>query len=360
MIAAAGPRFTIATGDVVHGPKATVKIYRRDFGRPWQALGKRIMPTIGNHDASRSRAGGRNYDAYYDYWEGRGATRSRIGTRTRPWASYDIGTWHFVNLNSNCRVVDCSLTGRQVRWLIRDLRKNHRNPATKCLVAYMHHPLFSTGVPRGRSGDRMLVSNLWEVLYRYRTDIVLTGHQHYYERYRPLNPRGKPDSTGITQFITGTGGAVARSPQGKAERQAANAENSIRALGATFFELGPTGFTSFFRTASGKVRDRAAEETTCHPKTAGKPLRAKRTRRFLQRTARLRRLDRRETRLTRKLRRLRKREHVQARNETAGQDRPSATRRSRVRKRMNATETSLKSVRRTHRRLLDKPLYPKA
>src|SRR5690606_34020692 len=125
------------------------------------------------------------------------------------------GTWHMINLNSNCHVADCTLTGPQMRWLLNDLKEDRQKPATQRTMAYFHHPLFSSGSPRGRSGEKMLVSNFWELLYRYRVDIVVTGHQHYYERYLPQNPSGKYDPTGITQFITGTGGASTFHPDGK-------------------------------------------------------------------------------------------------------------------------------------------------
>lgn len=355
MIAEASPRFTIATGDIVHGPDATVALYKRDFGRPWKALGDRVMPTIGNHDSSLG-SGGRNFSAYFRYWNGRGAPASRIGSRRRPWASYDIGTWHFVNLNSNCRIVDCTIVGRQLKWLVQDLRRNHRNPETRCLVAYMHHPRFSTGIPLGRTGDDMLVSNLWEVLYRYRADLVLTGHQHYYERYRPLNPSGKPDRTGITQLITGTGGAVARRPEGEDNRTAVHAEHSVRALGATFLDLGENGHRTFFRTAAGDDRDVAEDETSCHAKNAGKPKRVRRTTRYLRRKTRLRKLDRRKSRLLRKLKRLRKMESRARRRATRrGNARPTRPASAKRRQKVHAT---LVTTRKKYRRLRHKPLYP--
>ena len=37
--------------------------------------------------------------------------------------------------------------------------------------------------------------------------VVLNGHAHSYERFTPVDPAGSPDpSTGIRQFVVGTGG----------------------------------------------------------------------------------------------------------------------------------------------------------
>jgi hypothetical protein len=36
---------------------------------------------------------------------------------------------------------------------------------------------------------------------------VVTGHHHYYERFAPLDPLGRADTTrGVREFIVGTGG----------------------------------------------------------------------------------------------------------------------------------------------------------
>ncbi len=47
----------------------------------------------------------------------------------------------------------------------------------------------------------------WKLLYEYRADLVLNGHDHLYARYRPLDPSGNYDpNKGIREFIVGTGG----------------------------------------------------------------------------------------------------------------------------------------------------------
>ncbi|HLB39857.1 MAG TPA: alkaline phosphatase, partial [Actinomycetota bacterium] len=49
---------------------------------------------------------------------------------------------------------------------------------------------------------------LWKLLYRAGVDVALTGHDHIYERFTPVDAFGKPDrTTGIRTFVVGTGGA---------------------------------------------------------------------------------------------------------------------------------------------------------
>lgn len=355
MIAAEDPMFTIAAGDLVQGPNASRNAYD-EFDRTWDAIRGRIMPTPGNHDIYRSGAGPRDFDGYYAYWEEQGASSSRIGQRDRSWASYDIGSWHLVDLNSNCRVVDCTLTGPQVQWLLRDLKRDRGNPETGCILAYMHHPLFSAGMPLGRTGDHMLVSNLWEVLYRYGADIVVTGHQHYYERYRPLNPSGRPDPGGIRQYVTGTGGSFLFSG-GKRDLSAPVAESTLYGFGATFFELGPSAYRSRFRTVRGRDLDQLATPVECHRPSEGRRLRRLRTRRFRQRVGILRRLSRTESRLVRRVRTLREQSDRSARG--AHRPGPKPARTSDTGPRIKSLITRLERARRIRERLLDRPLYPR-
>lgn len=48
---------------------------------------------------------------------------------------------------------------------------------------------------------------LWQALYEYGADVVLNGHEHFYERFAPQTPDGEADAAhGIRQFIVGTGG----------------------------------------------------------------------------------------------------------------------------------------------------------
>ncbi len=46
----------------------------------------------------------------------------------------------------------------------------------------------------------------WDALYDFGTEVVLSGHDHIYERFAPQTADGLPDPEGVRQFVVGTGG----------------------------------------------------------------------------------------------------------------------------------------------------------
>src|SRR5215211_6070867 len=135
------------------------------------------------------------------YEKGSGAYfREAAGDPSQGYYSYDIGEWHVVALNSECwEVGGCRAPSPQVRWLKADLAANR----TDCTLALMHKPLFNSG----KHGTTPLVKPLWQALYAANADVVLSGHDHNYQRYAPQDPSGKADpGRGLREFVVGTGG----------------------------------------------------------------------------------------------------------------------------------------------------------
>ena len=93
----------------------------------------------------------------------------------------------------------CLPASPMVMWLKQDLAANPRT----CTLAYFHHPLFSSG----RHGNQTKMEPTWEALYAAGADVVISGHDHDYERFAPQRPDGTLDNAlGITEFVVGTGG----------------------------------------------------------------------------------------------------------------------------------------------------------
>lgn len=178
----------LTLGDNQYDDGAYAK-YLASYARSWGRVKEITRPAPGNHDYETSRAAG-----YFRYF-GRAA-----GPAGRGYYSFDLGTWHVVSLNSNCWAVGgCRLGSPEQRWLRRDLAA-HRSA---CTLAYWHHPRFSSGL----HGDDADVSGLWRTLYAYRADVVLSGHDHDYERFAPLDAAGRAaPARGIREFVVGTGG----------------------------------------------------------------------------------------------------------------------------------------------------------
>ena len=185
----ARPNAQVATlGDNVY-ESGTASEFARCYDPTWGRQKSRTHPAMGNHEYGVFRAGG--YFAEF----GAAAGEAPLG-----WYSYELGQWHVVVLNSNCDQIGCALGGSQETWLRADLAA-HPN---LCTLAVWHHPRFSSGTTHG---SNTTVAPLYQALYDMGVDVLLTGHEHNYERFAPLNPAGVPDDArGVREFVVGTGG----------------------------------------------------------------------------------------------------------------------------------------------------------
>ena len=146
------------------------------FDPSWGKLVPRIKAALGNHEYNTASAA----PAFKEFNLPRNA-----------WYSYTLGAWHVIVLNSNCsHVGGCERDSPQGRWLQADLAAH---PA-RCTLAYWHHPRFSSGL----HGSDVTYAPFWDILARAKADVVLSGHDHDYERFGPLK--------GIRSFVVGTGG----------------------------------------------------------------------------------------------------------------------------------------------------------
>ena len=180
----AGTVFT--AGDNAY-PNGTASDYASCYDPSWGRHKARTRPSPGNHDYNTSGATG-----YYNYF---GALAGPAG---RGYYSYDLGAWHIVSLNSN---VSMSAGSAQEVWLRADLAASTKT----CTIAYWHHPRFSSGSNHGSSTQS---AGVWQALYDAGAEIVISGHDHEYERFAPQTPGAAADpARGIREFIVGTGGA---------------------------------------------------------------------------------------------------------------------------------------------------------
>ena len=179
-------QFGIITGDVVY-PGGADGDYDAKFYAPYRGLIDHLpfLPAVGNHDiqARGGEAFLKNFYLpqgrfYYDFWWGRS---------------------HFIALDSN-EIDDPD----QMEWLKEVLAEE-----AKWKVVFFHHPPYSSSSHGSHPGIR----NAWGGLFqRFGVDLVLTGHDHGYERTKPIN--------GTTYIVTG-GGGQRLYPSGSSEFTAA-------------------------------------------------------------------------------------------------------------------------------------------
>jgi hypothetical protein len=184
------PGTVFTAGDNAY-PDGSLSNYQDCYDPTWGAAFARTRPSLGNHEYATSGAAG--YFAYFG---------SRGGSAGKGYYAYNLGTWRIYVLNSNCSRVGCGTSSAQVRWLKADLAANPR----RCILAYWHHPLFSSGF----HGNIAAVRQFWDALYAARADVVINGHDHDYERFSRQTPSGSRSAHGIMEFVSGTGGAERR------------------------------------------------------------------------------------------------------------------------------------------------------
>lgn len=159
---------TLGDNDYTESPAAFRSNWHGAFG--WLAgAGVTVRGTLGNHDV---RVQGGRYE---------------LDTLGMPAKHYErsLGDVDLFVLNSN------SVGDRQTRWLERHLAAS---TATWKVVSF-HHPAYTCG---GYLADTA-VDTRWVPLFRkYGVQLVLSGHDHNYQRFAP--------SHGVTYVVHGGGG----------------------------------------------------------------------------------------------------------------------------------------------------------
>jgi hypothetical protein len=201
--------------------------FEQSFEQTWGGLRLLERPAPGNHEYyAYTKHGdnepGQNGAGYFAYFNGhdQAGVPNAAGQAgedtpaTQGWYSYDVGRWHIISLNVECKSPafgnDCSTTdggllASETNWLAQDLSRNH-NP---CTLAYWHQPTFSsTSTPfTSDSTEGAAADAWWKLLYQHHATLVLNGHDHVYSRFAPMDPSGNADPRrGIREFIVGTGG----------------------------------------------------------------------------------------------------------------------------------------------------------
>lgn len=188
-------------------------------------------PTIGNHEYEHNVAPG-----YFDYWN-----------NVPNYYSFNAGGWHFISLNSNSQFNQTAPGTAQFDWLVQDLNNN----TADCTLVYFHHPLYNVG-PEGASSR---LSDIWALMAQHHVAIALTGHDHDYQRWVPLDANGNPDPNGITEFVAGTGGHGHQTFVTTDSRLAVGIDTAPDVNGALQLQLGATSAYFQYINQNGAVRD---------------------------------------------------------------------------------------------------------
>ena len=237
------PDAVLALGDLQY-ESGSLADFRSAYANTWGAFDAITYPVPGNHEYGTPHAKG-----YFDYFG------ARAGEPDKGYYSYDLGAWHVVALNSECRHVGgCDAMEPQAAWLRQDLADHPR----ACVLAYWHRPRFSSG----SHGNNLDMDPLWRILSDAHADLVLSGHDHDYERFVPMDAGGNAAAgDGLAQLVVGTGGASHYQfhlPEATSVARITGQNGVLR------LELEPQGYGwQFLQSPNGQLLDSGT--ATCSP-----------------------------------------------------------------------------------------------
>jgi hypothetical protein len=225
-----GPRLVLTLGDHQYNSSSLAE-FAGSYAKSWGALRPITRPTIGNHEYLTPGAKG-----YYSYFRNR---------QPGPPGYYrvKVGAWQVFVLNSNCDKIRC---GREATWLDRQMKAH----PSRCSLVTMHHPRYSSG---SEHGNDPAVIPLWRVAYKHRADLVLSGHDHNYERFKRMDAVGhlRP-YRGLLEIVSGAGGRNLR-PLGT--RKAGSVYFEANHFGVLRLSLGARRYSWAFHDIEGQVLD---------------------------------------------------------------------------------------------------------
>lgn len=133
-----------------------------------------------------------------------------LSSTRRDFYSFDYGNIHFVCLNSH----DAE-GSHMLKWL----EENLRTCQAEWLIAYWHHPPYSKGYHDSDIGTQQIFmrSRVLPILEAHGVDLVLTGHNHNYERSYFINRHYGSSNTLSREMVldTGNGSADGDGPYSK-------------------------------------------------------------------------------------------------------------------------------------------------
>jgi MYXO-CTERM domain-containing protein len=186
------PAFSVHTGDfVAHGNVQSQWDTWFSTMEPLLAVSP-LMGAIGNHEELAP-----NYYAQFAFPSHTPAT----AVEGEAYYSFNYDTTHFIALSTEH---DPKVGDPQHDWLKQDLIQAAKDPAIRWIVAFAHRPPYSSGT----HGNNTAVQQAWSRLFEsLGVDVTFWGHDHTYERSKPLFQGQTVSKGGVVYIVTGGAGA---------------------------------------------------------------------------------------------------------------------------------------------------------
>jgi predicted phosphodiesterase len=176
--------FVVMVGDNMYGAD-TPADYVKKFETPYKPLidkGVKFYAALGNHDNPNQR--------FYKQFNMNGERFYTFRGSAGGLAKLTEGGVRFFAIDSNY------LDKSQLDWLAKELAAS----GSDWKICFFHHPLYSSGKTHGSALETRAV--LEPMFVKDNVSVVLTGHDHFYERIKPQK--------GILHFVVGGGGSLRR------------------------------------------------------------------------------------------------------------------------------------------------------
>lgn len=174
--------FVLMAGDNIYEGPASEQDYQLKFEAPYKALldaGVKFYAALGNHDDTNQ--------IYYEPFHMGGDRYYTFVPPVDPLTRWDTRVRFFA-------IDSTYLTLQQLRWLEKETTESR----AEWKIAFLHHPLYTSG--RYGLASRGIRLALESTLVNGGVDVVFTGHEHIYQRMHPQN--------GILYFISGGAGSL--------------------------------------------------------------------------------------------------------------------------------------------------------
>ncbi len=187
------PAIVVHTGDLIY-PDGERADYPAKFYDPYAALisSAALYPCAGNHDVRTARAAPMFEEFELPTNGPKGETPER-----NYW--FDYGSVRFIAIDTN--VYRDKLNDIIAPWMDKALA----DPGPRWKICFFHHPVYSNA---NYGPTRKLWNTIVPVMEKHGVQLVLSGHDHLYERTHPIREQKiVAPGRGTVYVTTGAGGA---------------------------------------------------------------------------------------------------------------------------------------------------------
>jgi predicted phosphodiesterase len=164
------PELIVTTGD--HVKDETTADCWIEMSEP---IKDKMKIAIGNHDIEFSNI----YNQIVDHHN-----------LEKPYYSHDFQNVHFISMSTEHPFEEGS---KQYEFIKSDLEKTSKNPNVDWIIVHNHKPFYSTHVTRDEA--KQLRDTFLPLFEKYGVDLVIYGHNQYYERTYPILYNKKLEET---------------------------------------------------------------------------------------------------------------------------------------------------------------------